>query len=167
MNRPRHRTSARTQVLRLRRQVEELINRVERVDEADELAADLSRYICVRTVGFLEQSITLCGRSIVSEAWGASQRFGLSWLNTTFNPRTDAIVKFVHRFDERWAAEIETYLAENENGQKVNALIGIRNDIAHGRNQGVSRLRALEYFETVSDLVDQILDRFEPRAAGV
>lgn len=166
MNRQRYRSSARTEIRRLRRELEDLINRAERVDEADELSADLSRYICVRTVGYLEQSIAICGRSVLSEAWGASQRFGLSWLNSSFNPRSDAIVSFVRRFDDGWATELEQYLAEDEIGQRINALLGIRNDIAHGKNQGVSRVRALEYFIFVSELVDRLLDRFEPRTGA-
>lgn len=163
MNRARYRTSARTQINRLRRDVDELFNRADGIEETNEVAGDLSRYICVRIVGYLEQALAYCGRSVCEDSWGPTQSFALSWLNRIPNPRSDEIIKFVARFEEQWSVDLERLLSENETGQSLNALLGIRNDIAHGRNQGVSRMRALEYYTSVDSIVQFLLDRFEPR----
>ena len=158
-----HATSARTQITRLRRDLDGLFERAHRLDEADELTGDISRYICVRISGYLEQALASCARSLCSQgSWGPTKQFASSWLNRTPNPRTDEIIKFVQRFDEQWAGELSAVLSENEYAQSINALLGIRNDIAHGKNQGVSRERALDYYAIADKVVDFLLNKFEP-----
>lgn len=163
MSPSRYVSEARREINRLRRDLNELFERAHRLDEADELTADISRYICVRLSGYLEQSLAFCGRSLCAQkSWGEGLHFTLSWLKKTPNPRSDEIIKFVQRFSEAWAAELAQLLAEEERGQSVNALLGIRNDVAHGKSQGVSRERALEYYAVADRIVDFLLDRFEP-----
>jgi hypothetical protein len=57
---------------------------------------------------------------------------------------------------------------EDERRSRINALLGIRNDIAHGKNQGVSRTQAWQYFELVNNVLEWILTRLDPipRAAA-
>jgi len=156
-------TSARTQIARLRHDLDELFKRAEKLDEADELTGDIYRYICIRVSGFLEQSLAHCARSLCSQSsWGPTQRFALSWMNRTPNPRAEEILKFVQRFDDAWEAELRLVLDEDEHAQSINALLGIRNDIAHGKNQGVSRGRTLDYYAIADKVVDFLLEKFEP-----
>jgi hypothetical protein len=155
--------SARREIDRLRRDLEDLFLRSGEIDEADELSADLSRYLCVRVSGFLEQALAYCGRSLCERgSWGNAQKFSLSWLRQTPNPRADQIVKFVQRFDDAWAEDLVDLLGDNERGQTINALLGIRNEVAHGKSQGISHNRVLEYFEVVEEIVAFLLERFEP-----
>jgi len=58
---------------------------------------------------------------------------------------------------------LEALLAKDELGQSINALLGIRNDIAHGKNQGISRVGAFEYYLAADAIVDFFLERFEPQ----
>lgn len=154
---------ARTEIARARRDLDQLFARAHRLDEADELVGDVSRYICVRVSGYLEQALAHCARSVCARGtWGAAQHFAFSWLHRTPNPRADEIVKFVQRFDARWADELSLVLGTNEYAQSINALLGIRNDVAHGKSQGVSLGRAYEYFTVVDDIVSFLLRKFEP-----
>ena len=93
---------------------------------------------------------------------GEALRFGLSWIERPPNPRADEIIKLVSRFDSKWAQELEILLSEDERRTRVNSLLGIRNDIAHGKSQGVSKRQALEYYDLVVEIIDWVLDRFEP-----
>ena len=164
MTATRYNPTARTQLSRLRRDLDGLRARAEALDQSEELASDLNRYFCVRVSGYLEQALAYCGRSISARAaWGQAQTFALSWLNRPPNPRADEVIRFVQRFDEAWAQELKDLLARDERGQSINALLGIRNDIAHGRNQGVSLVRAVEYLSIVDEIVEFLLERFEPR----
>jgi hypothetical protein len=164
----RYRPSARTAIERLERDIEALLERASAADPVEELAGDLCRYSCVRICGYLEQSLVQCARSLCdANSWGSVQEFALSWLEKAPNPRADALVGLVRRFSGAWGEELEAFLAENEYGTRINALVGIRNDIAHGKNQGVSIMRAREYFDMTRHIVAFLLARFEPLPGGV
>lgn len=160
---PRYRPTARTAILRLERDIEALLQRAATADAAEELSGDLCRYASVRICGYLEQSLVECARSLCeANSGGTVQEFALSWLEKAPNPRVDALIGLVRRFSAKWATELEAFLDENEYGTRINALVGIRNDIAHGKNQGVSLIRAREYFDVARQVVGFLLARFEP-----
>ena len=156
--------TARAEIARLKAQLDALFLRCEAVPDEEELTGDLNRYLCVRVSGFLEQSLVAASRSLCTARSGREGlQFALSWLERAPNPRADEILRLVKRFDKDWANELETVLAEDERGTRINSLLGIRNDIAHGKNQGVSRRQAWEYFQLVGEIVQWLLERFEPR----
>lgn len=159
----RYQPSARTAVARLEKDIRALLERAARIDSAEELSGDVCRYTCVRICGYLEQSLVQCARSLCeANSWGTVQEFALSWLEKAPNPRVEAITGLVRRFSGKWAEELDVFLTENEYATRINALVGIRNDIAHGKNQGVSLSGANEYFALSSHVVQFLLDRFEP-----
>lgn len=149
-------------VATLRRDLDDLIARAEA--QADlEVRADLAKYACLRLAGSLEQALLSCGRSVVAaESRGRAGSFADSHLDKSLNPKRDAIAAFVGRFDTGWQQQIETFLEESERGQTINALVGIRNQIAHGANQGISIERVKEYRSVVTLLLDCIIDLFDP-----
>ena len=159
-----HKPAGRTEVARLKRQLDALFLRCEALPEEEEITGDLNRYLCVRVSGFLEQALVVAGRSMCEgRAFGEGLRFAHSWLERAPNPRADEIVRLVNRFDAKWGEELERILSDEERYARVNALLGIRNDIAHGKNQGVSRRQVWEYYKLAEEIVDWILDRFEPQ----
>ncbi len=124
----------------------------------------MNRYLCVRVSGFLEQTLLSLGRSACEQmSGGIGLDFALSWLERAPNPSSREIVRFVGRFSHRWATELEKILSTDQRSDRLNALVGIRNDIAHGKNQGVSAVQAFGYYELVVELVDWIADRLEPK----
>ncbi len=158
-----YRPSGRTEVQRLRKQLDELFLRGDELDEASELAGDMHRYLCVRVSGFLEQSMVSLARACCeNHGWGAGATFGLSWLERAPNMRSDELQRLVSRFDRTWGEELIEYLAVEERSARINALMGIRNDVAHGKNQGVSRRQVWEYYQLVSGVVDWAAERLDP-----
>lgn len=157
-----HSLAARVQVERLKKSVEDLYIRADpRNIDDPEIASDLGRYLCVRVSGFLEQATQVILRDYCSRnSWGEIQTFAHSWLDRMPNLSSDALVKLIKRFNESWATELEEMLSKEERKASLNALIGIRNDVAHGKQQGMSRQQAWEYFELAETLVDWLLERF-------
>jgi hypothetical protein len=162
----RHSAEARSQVKRLKSELDELYIRADPRDFADpEVAGDLARYLCVRVSGFLEQATVVILRSHCEKnSWGTVYQFAASWLDRAPNLSSVALIKLVKRFGNQAATELEQFLAEEERGSSLNSLIGLRNDIAHGKQQGMSREQAWDYFKVVEDVIEWLLDKFDPIA---
>jgi len=160
---PAHSISARWKIKSLREDLEGLYVRADPRDIEDlELASDLARYLCIRVSGYLEQSTGVILKDFCEKnSWGAVQSFAHSWLDRSPNLSVDALVRLVGRFDAGLSRELEKFLAVNERGGRLNSLIGIRNDVSHGRNQGISRGQAWSYFETAEEIVEWLLDHFD------
>ena len=159
----RHSTSARSGLNRIQRDLDQLFKRAEDVDQSSDLQSDLARYICVRLSGYLEQSLVLCGQSLCNQkAFGEGLDFSLSFLEKAPNPRRDVIEAFVGRFSSQWSKDLQELMATDEIGNSINSLVGIRNDIAHGKSQGVSLRRAYDYYAVVQRVIDFLVLRFEP-----
>lgn len=155
--------AGRTEISRLRKSLDDLFDRVATVDPEGEIAGDLNRYLCIRVSGFVEQSLLSLGRAAVERLSGnIATAFSLSWLERAPNPTAREIERLVGRFNPLWQAELGDYLAEEERRSRLNALVGIRNDVSHGKNQGVSRRQAQEYFALAIDVVTWIADHLEP-----
>jgi hypothetical protein len=158
-----HSISAQREVERLRRDLEGLYLRADpRIVDDPELASDLGQYLCLRVAGFLEQATAVILRDFCSKnSWGPVQEFAHSWLDRMPNLSADALTKLIKRFNSSWAAEFEEFLKFEERKSSLNALVGIRNGVAHGRQQGLSRERAWEYFDVAERVVEWLLDKFE------
>jgi len=92
---------ARTQIARLKRDLDALIVRCESTTAGTEAQSDLFQYAHVRLSGFLEQSLLWSGRAIIHRrAVVEAQRYGLSHIDRyRRNPNADAIFNFVNRFN--------------------------------------------------------------------
>ena len=160
----RRQYSARYDMGRLTEELDRLFDRADELDRGSEIAGDINRYLCVRVSGLLEQSILMLADRIFLVGQHIGQQFGLSWLERAPNPSKVEIVKFVGRFSSCWADELTALLKDDERGTRLNSLIGIRNDVAHGKNQGVSLMQARGYYELVREVIDWVADRLEPKA---
>jgi len=160
----RHSHEARFQISRLKSELDELYIRADPRSIGDpEVAGDLARYLCIRVSGYLEQATAIILRSYCTKnSWGDVQQFAMSWLDRTPNLSSDSLLRLVERFNKAAAGELTELLKIEERGSSINALIGIRNDIAHGRNQGLSRMQAWRYFEVVELVIEWLIGRFDP-----
>ncbi|WP_245871278.1 HEPN domain-containing protein [Asanoa hainanensis] len=168
-SRPIHSTGARSEVDRLKKELEELYIRADpRSVDDPELAADLGQYLCLRVSGYLEQAVAVILRDYCSKnSWGFAQQFAHSWIDRMPNLNADALTKMVRRFNGVWAERLDGFLAEEERRTSLNSLVGIRNGVAHGKQQGLSRKRAWEYFEVVEAIVEWLLVCFSEQATKV
>lgn len=143
--------------------MEALFERALRVDAGTEVAGDVNRYLCVRVCGFTEQFLIATGRAACERtSGGVGRSFALSWLDRSFNPSAANIETFLRRFSPGWADDLRVFLSDEERSSRLNALVGIRNDIAHGKNQGVSPTQVWDYFALVLEVSEWIADRLDP-----
>jgi len=158
-----HSTSARWKIKSLQGGLEELYIRADPREISDpELASDLARYLCIRVSGFLEQATSIILKDFCEKnSWGLVQSFAHSWLEKSPNLSAEALCNLVRRFGKELGLELENFLATNELGTQLNSLIGIRNDVAHGRNQGISREQAWTYYETAQQIIEWLLEKFD------
>lgn len=160
----KHSAETRWQVKLLKSQLEELYLRADpRQIEDPEIAGDMARYLCVRVSGYLEQATaTILRGHCAKNSWGTVHQFAVSWLDRTPNLNSDALVKLVRRFGSDSADQLQDFLSIEERASSLNALIGLRNDVAHGKQQGMSREQAWSYFELTEAIVEWLLDKFDP-----
>jgi len=141
-----------------------LVERCETLPPGSDVASDAYQYAYVRLCGLFEQSLLWLGRSVMHRlAGGEAREFGLSFHDRSGrNPTKEYTRKFVARFNLEWAAELDGWFSIDDRGQVLSALVGIRVGLAHGLNYGASASRFTGYYTVVYDLLDWLLERFEP-----
>lgn len=155
--------TALTETQRQRRQLDALIARCEDLKEGDEVRADMYRYAYIQLAGFLEQALLSAARSLVHRRTVAEARqHGLTHLDRLRrNPTESEILTFVAQFSDHWSEELAGWFEVDNRGDQINALVGIRNGIAHGTSFGGGPRSFADYYVVVTDLVDWLVGRFE------
>jgi hypothetical protein len=155
--------TAQTATQRLLRQLDGLVGRCEELPEVAEVRADAYRYAYIQLAGFLEQSLLIVGRSLVTNrAFAEGLQHGLSYLDRLRrNPTEDEVLRYVARFSERWADDLAAWFAVDNRGDQINALVGIRNGLAHGSSFGGGPRSFADYYIVVLELVEWLVERFE------
>jgi hypothetical protein len=125
------------------------------------------RYAYIQLAGFLEQSLLFSARSLMHRlAVAQALEHGLTHLERFGrNPKEGEILSFVGRFSDQWAAELAEWFAVDSRGNQIDALVGIRNGIAHGTSFGGGPRAFDGYYVVVTDLVDWLVQRFETSAS--
>ena len=151
----------RSEIQRLQRSLDDVFARADSDEHDLEVRGDLARYACLRLAGFLEQTLLSLGRHCAGKmSGGQAQAFAMSHLRKSFNPSSEAILKFIGRFDVKWRAELEDLFGTDELGQTISAVVGIRNELAHGKDQSVSIGRLREYRKKIDQVVGFLLEKF-------
>jgi hypothetical protein len=74
------------------------------------------------------------------------------------------LVTLVARFDTTWAGDLLDVLEADDQRlhREVSFLVDRRNKIAHGLNEGVGTVRALQLSDVACEVSDWFLARFDP-----
>lgn len=128
-----------------------------------ELQAHWARYLCVLIAGMLENGLKLLYAEYTSRcANHAVSRFASFHLDRLMNPKASRFIEVAGIFNPTWGQNFEQFLAINERGEIVNSIMNLRNQIAHGKNAGVSLGRIPEFYRVACE----ILDYLEQQLAG-
>lgn len=128
----------------------------------------LTRFLVVRACGYLEQ---VAHETIVAHleyaSYGRARSFAMSWLERSRNPTAENLLGMLARMDPRMRDELEGLLKDDDNRlmREVGELVGKRNQIAHGANEGIGSRRALELVQCAKDLADWFILRLDPYTA--
>jgi len=151
----------------LERGLDELANSIrERPrDRTDDEQIWLTRYLVVRSCGYLEQVLYSTTIShIEHSSGGTAKSYALSWLSRSINPTPDNVHTTLGRFDPSMAAEFKIWLDDNrgELNNELSSLVARRHGIAHGLNEGMGSRRALELYIVCKQVADWLILRLNP-----
>lgn len=135
-------------------------------ERPDEVTQALSRFLVIRSCGYVEQVTEECIRSYLSsKSDPRSAAYGSSWLGRGANPTPGSLVALVGRFDGSWADELQALLDSDDEKLKreLSFLVDRRNKIAHGLPEGLGTSKALDLKQTAADVGDWFIKQFDPR----
>jgi hypothetical protein len=126
----------------------------------------LTRFFIIRQVGFLEQAVKEILKGYVrGTSGGPTRAFALSFLERSKNPSPENLVETVGRFDATMAGNLDDWLQSDDQKiyRDISLVVSRRHLIAHGQNEGMGSLRALQLCTSVCEVVDWFIDEFRSR----
>ena len=114
---------------------------------SDENQARLAQLMTVWASGYLEATCRDVLRAYAERRADPSvARFVSHQLDRFSNPKMEKIVDLVRSFDKNRANELDEF-AEGAIKESVNSIVGLRNQIAHGRQTDISVGRIGSHFD--------------------
>jgi hypothetical protein len=120
----------------------------------DETKGVLSKFLCVRTSGFVESSVkNLLNEYIQGSCPKNVQQFISKKVKTISNLKYERLIELLGLFSEEWK---EAFIDQISDEQKaaLNSIISNRNNIAHGEIDSISYLIMKEYFIHIKAVVE-------------
>jgi hypothetical protein len=125
----------------------------------------LTRFLIVRSCGYLEQVMHECSlQHLERRSGGTARSFAMSWMSRSINPSPDNLLTLLGRFDHTLQVEFRSLL-DDDNGHvnhELSALVTRRHGIAHGLNEGLGSRRALELVDVAQQVADWLILRLNP-----
>ncbi|MBZ6303257.1 hypothetical protein KVH08_00450 [Streptomyces olivaceus] len=138
-----------------------LFKAIDGADLSGELTSHYSRYLCVLTSGFVEQSV----KELVTEYCRARssepiQRYVGSQLKKLRNIDSEKLKQLIESFSVEWWREIaEKYPDELDT---IGSIATVRNNISHGGDTGITMSTMRQYFGDACTLMDKLAELFDP-----
>lgn len=154
------------QIDQLNRSLADLETLVRSSEPFDPASVQLSKFLVVRTCGYLEQVVEICCQSYLkSKSDPRSSSFGSSWFGRGTNPWPDALVTLVGRFDQEWADQLSCLMDQDDEllKRELAYLVDRRNKISHGLSEGVGMRKALDLVPRARVVSGWFVDKFDPR----
>lgn len=144
------------EAVRYRQRLDNLFAQISAFSGDVELQSQWARYLCVLVSGFLEVSICAVYNQFTRRSASPYvANFVESELCDFQNPKMGKIIELTRAFNPQWANELET-VTEGEIKDAVDSIVANRNQIAHGRDVGITYVRIKNYYERAIKLVDII-----------
>ena len=144
------------EAVRYKQRLDNLFKQISALSGNPELQSQWARYLCVLVSGFLEVSIcAIYNQFARKRASPYVANFVEFELGDFQNPKMGKIIELTRAFNPQWANELE---AATEGGIKdaVDSIVANRNQIAHGRDVGITYIRMKNYYERAIKVVDLI-----------
>jgi len=140
------------------RQLDSLYNEVSQIQEGEINKAHLTRYLCVRTSGYLENVARIL---IAHFCDGTSPQP----VNNYIVKRTKYITNLdfkrlkglLSEFDSSWSTEFEERISEQQKSS-LNSVISNRNNISHGNQDSITYRDMVNYYQDVKDVCKILID---------
>jgi len=127
----------------------------------DEFKAEIAKYLCILSCGFLEASCREILQTYVdSRAERHVAAFVATQLEKFQNPKVERILQLVGAFGKAKREAVENSI-DDEHKDAVNSIVANRHNLAHGRNVGISLGRLREYYEKARILLTKVKIAFQ------
>jgi hypothetical protein len=140
-------------------QITSKIDRVFQISENiedDEVKANLSKYLCVLTSGFIEESIKIIIRDyVVNRTTNQINNHINSIAKKQTNFDVEKIGTYLNSFDPKWKNDLDKNLS-NEEKDAINSILANRNQIAHGKDVGVSYITIKKWYDNAKSSIEKI-----------
>lgn len=131
----------------------------------EDVVGYLSRFLVVRSCGYLEQvSLEVCRGYITGKSGGLVRAFAHSWLEKSRNPSPENLEELVGRFNANLVDDFRALLDRDDQvlRRELSFLVDRRNKIAHGLNEGIGALKAATLKELACEIADWFVLRLNP-----
>lgn len=140
------------------KQLDSLFAEVSQVQEGEITKAHLSRYLCIRTSGYLENVTRIL---IAQFCDGTSPQP----INNYIVNRTKYITNLdfkrlkalLSEFDPNWGIEFDERITDQQRSS-MNSVISNRNNIAHGNQDSITYRDMANYYRDVKDVCNLLID---------
>lgn len=155
--------TGRAEVARLKQRLDATFKRVKEAGPDLEIQSDFARYLCVLVSGFLEKSISeLVVQHSRNIGVPTLQRFVHQRTKLFANAKTQKISDLLGDFDPDWKLKFDRHVA-GEIRDAIDAVVSLRNQIAHGQSVGVTFATIADYYVRVQKATEFIADLCEPK----
>ena len=134
-------------------------------NQPDEVTRALTRFLIVRTCGYLEQVVDCsCRAFLISKSAPQVASFGSSHLGKGANPTPDRLAALLTRFSREWAELFKSFVAEDDEfrSRELAFLVDRRNKIAHGASEGIGAAKALALVPVAREVADWFCTVLDP-----
>lgn len=143
------------------RQVQRIQSLIKKTQEASDdnfdLQAHWARYLCILVSGLIENSLKeIYSEFINSRASKPVADYAISYLSKLQNPKAEKIMELVGSFRQEWKMELEIFLTNEGRKDAIDSIMNNRNQIAHGKDVGVTVVRVSNYLEKVVAVLEFI-----------
>jgi hypothetical protein len=144
------------EALRYKQRLDNLFQQISAFSGNIELQSQWARYLCILVSGFVETSIcAIYGEFARKTASPYVANFVKCELDSFQNPKMGKILDLARAFNPLWADELAT-ATEGELKDAVDSIVANRNQIAHGRDVGITYIRMKNYYERAIKVVDLV-----------
>lgn len=136
------------------KQLDNLFRDVSTIAEGEEIKAHLSRYLCVRTSGYLENVV----RNLIANfCEGTSPQPIANYIgkrtkyitNLDFNK----IKSLLAEFNNDWSMKFESTTSDQQKSS-LNSVVSNRNSIAHGNNDSITFRDMTQYYNDTKEVCE-------------
>lgn len=143
------------------RQVQRLRSLISKVYEASKddfaLQGHWARYLCVMVAGLVENGLKeIFSDYIQSKSAKPVADYAIAYLTKLQNPKAEKVMELVGSFKKEWRTELETFLADKGRKDAIDSIMNNRNQIAHGKDVGVTVVSVSNYLEKIVSVLEFI-----------
>jgi len=123
---------------------------VKKVSDKEE-QSEWSKYLCVLTAGYIEESFRLILSEYVRvRASQQIQKYLETEIKYITNCKTEKILQILNRFSPDWSAKFQNEIKNNSDIKvHIDNIVSNRHTIAHGKSSGITFLTIEKYFPTI------------------